>query len=137
MTMRRLLSTLAVLLVGVSLTACASSGSAPAAATGDRVHPAWLTGTWNGESWETAAGTTQGKQDISVTFAPDGTWKSTAGGSGTSWLAGDRVWLEGITGDGTPIKYSFKHRQEGGEEELWGMAQARYGTAAVSVTKAP
>ena len=53
---------------------------------------------------ETAANTTQGKQNLSVTSAPDGTWKSTAGGSGTSWLAADRVWLEGVTGDGTPIK---------------------------------
>jgi hypothetical protein len=24
-----------------------------------------------------------------VTFAPDGTWKTAAGGAGTSWLAGD------------------------------------------------
>ena len=135
MSMRRFLSALAILLAAVSLTACASGGSAPAA-TGDRVHPAWLTGTWHGESWETAAANTQGQRNISVTFAPDGTWKSTAGGHGTSWLAADRVWLEGVTGDGTPIKYSFKHRQKGGEEELWGMAQARYGTAAVSVTKA-
>ena len=136
MTMRRARFAIIVLLTGISLTACATSSSAPPTAMGDRAHPAWLTGTWNGESWETAAGTTQGRRNITLTFAPDGGWKSTVGGSGTSWLEGDSVVLEGITGEGTPIKYSFKHRQKSGEEELWGMAQARYGTAAVSLTKA-
>jgi hypothetical protein len=104
---------------------------------GERSHPAWLTGTWKGEVWQTAAAQTQGRQDISVTFASDGSWKSSAGGSGTSYAAGDRIVVEGVTGDGTPIKYHFKHRQKAGEEELWGVVQARFGTGAVSVTRAP
>ena len=51
----------------------------------ERSHPAWLTGTWKGEAWQTAA----------------------------------------------------KRRQKGGEDELWGMVEARYGSAAVSVTRMP
>ena len=134
MTIRRLLCSVA-LVACVSLTACATGSSdAPA---GARSHPAWLTGTWKGEVWQTGAAQTQGKQDISVTFASDGSWKSSTGGSGTSWGTGDRVVVEGITGDGTPIKYTFKHRQKTGEDELWGVVEARFGTGAVSVTRVP
>ena len=134
MTTRRLLVSL-VLLTCVSLTACATGSSD--VPVSERSHPAWLTGTWKGEAWQTAAVLTQGHQDITVTFASDGSWKSTAGGSGTSWLAGDRLVLAGVTGDGTPIRYTFKRRQKGGEDELWGMVEARYGSAAVSVTRMP
>ena len=131
MTIRGTLTSV-VLLACVSLTACAT-GSSDAPPRGP--HPAWLTGTWKGQAWETGASTTQGVQEISVTFANDGSWKSSAGGSGTSWTTGDRVVVDGVTGDGTPIKYTFKHRQDGGKEELWGVVQARFGTGAVSVTR--
>jgi len=134
MTTRRALLSL-MLLASVSLTACATGGGDVPAA--QRSHPTWLTGTWKGEVWQTGAAQTQGKQDISVTFAGDGSWKSTAGGSGTSWADGDRIVVDGVTGDGTPIKYTFKHRQKSGEQELWGVVQARFGTGAVSVTRVP
>lgn len=135
MTIRSMLCSVVLLLACGSLTACATgSGDVPA---GERSHPAWLTGTWKGEAWQTAAAMTQGKQDITVTFASDGSWKSSVGGSGTSWAAGDRIVVEGVTGDGTPIRYTFKHREKGGEQELWGVVQARFGTGAVSVIRVP
>ena len=82
MTTRRMLVSL-VLLTCVSLTACATGSSD--VPVSERSHPAWLTGTWKGEAWQTAA----------------------------------------------------KRRQKGGEDELWGMVEARYGSAAVSVTRMP
>jgi hypothetical protein len=132
-TRRALLSVM--LLATVSLTACATGAGDVAVA--QRSHPAWLAGTWTGSVWQTSAAQTQGSQNIAVTFANDGAWKSTAGGSGTSWWAGDRLVVDGVTGDGTPIKYTFKHREKGGEQELWGVVQARFGTGAVSVTRMP
>ncbi len=137
MTTRRALLSV-MLLASVSLTACATGGGGDVPAA-QRSHPTWLTGTWKGEVWQTGASLSQGQQPIAVTFASDGSWKSTAGGSGTSWAVGekDKVVVEGVTGDGTPIKYTFKHRQKAGEEELWGTVQARFGTGAVSVTRTP
>jgi len=123
-----------LLLICVSLAACATSRDVPATA---RTHPEWLTGTWKGTAWETGAGKTQGQQTVVVTFSKDGAWKTEAGGSGTSWLVEDRVVLEGNAGDGSPLRYTFKQREQGGEHELWGVVQARFGTAAVTVRRVP
>ena len=41
----------------------------------------------------------------------DGTWKTPAGGSGTSWLAGDLVYIEGKSRDNYAFQFSLKQRQ--------------------------
>lgn len=135
MTMRRAAAPL-VLIACLSLAACASSGTRDVPAA-ERSHPAWLIGTWRGSAWETAAATGQGQQTVVVTFANDGAWKTEAGGSGTSWVVDDRVVLEGRTADGAPIRYTFKQREAGTAHELWGVVQARFGTAAVNVKRMP
>ena len=131
-------SGLSILLLAacLPLAACASkSSSAQPAASVPQTHPAWLTGTWQASGWEVGAGTTQFSRESMVTFAPDGTWKSNAGGSGTSWLEGDRVVVQGRLADGQPIKYTLRQRQRGGGPELWGTVAAGGGDVEVSLKK--
>ena len=69
-----------------------------------------------------------------VTFAPDGTWRTAAGGSGTSWLGGDLVYIEGKTRDNYTFQFSLKPRQNAdGSRELFGVIDARPGTEQVSL----
>lgn len=135
MTWRSVLSIL-ILAVSLPLAACASkSSSAQPAASVPQTHPAWLTGSWLASGWEVGASTTQFSRESMVTFAPDGTWKSNAGGSGTSWLEGDRVVIQGRLADGQPIKYTLRQRQTASGPELWGSVTVREGNAEVSLKK--
>lgn len=76
------------------------------------------------------AGSAERRPDL----RPDGTWKTAAGGSGTSWLAGDLVYIEGKTRDNYTCQFSLKHRQiADGSHELWGVIDARPGTEQVTL----
>jgi type IV secretory pathway TrbL component len=117
----------------VSLAACAGTTAAtsPEARTN---HPAWLTGTWEATGWQSAGSTTQFQRTATVTFAPDGTWQSNAGDSGTSWLTGGTVYVEGQTKDGFKFQYSLKERQVAdGSRELWAAIEARAGATELSL----
>ena len=129
MTLRRVFSAAAVaaLLVG-----CASAPSGPPP---NATHPAWLTGTWQGDAWQVQSAQTQGHVSVQVTFAPDGSWKASTGAFGASWLDGDRVILQGIAADGARIRYAFKQREGSGGHEIWGMVEASFGAAAVSMKR--
>jgi len=104
---RRSLLTFVVIATSLSLAACAGN---PAATSPDARanHPSWLTDPWQATGWQVGGGTTQAQANVVVTFAPDGTWKTAAGGSGTSWLAGDTVYIEGKTRDNYAFQYSLK-----------------------------
>jgi hypothetical protein len=134
MAMRRLLP-LAMFGMVVSLTACAGTGrSTPPVA--QQVHPTWLVGTWQGTAWQVTTSQTQGEVNVTVTFAKGGTWKAMSGASGTSWLVGDWVVLDGVAADGGRIRYTLKERRDaGGDHELWGIAEAAFGAAAVSLKR--
>jgi hypothetical protein len=136
MTWRSVLSVL-ILAMSLPLAACASkSSSTQPAASVPQTHPAWLTGTWQASGWQVGAAQTQFERETMVTFAPDGSWKTTAGGSGTSWLEGDRVLIQGRTADGQPIKYTLRQRQSASGPELWGTVAAREGNVEISLRKA-
>ena len=121
-----------VFAVSLSLAACAGSSPVPPA---QAVHPPWLVGTWQGTAWQVAAGKTQGEADVTLTFAADGTWKASTGASGTSWVAGDRVVLEGVASDGAKIRYTLKERERANGREVWGIVEANFGAAAVSLKR--
>ena len=75
-----------------------------------------------------------------MTFADDGTWKaSTASGmsSGTSWLVGGRVVTDGVAADGAKIPYTLKEREGSDGREMWGMVQATFGPAMLSLKRVP
>jgi len=133
-TWRSVLSVM-ILATSLPLAACASKSSQPAASV-PQTHPAWLTGTWQASGWEVGASKTSRERDATVTFSPDGTWRSSLGGSGTSWLDGDRVVVQGQTGDGQPFKYTLRQRQTSSGPELWGTVAAREGNTEVSLKKA-
>jgi hypothetical protein len=118
-------SLLAFVVITASLSLAASTGTAVPPPE-SQVHPAWLTGTWSATGWQVAGDTAQAQRDTLVTFAPDGTWKTPAGGSGTSWLVGDDVFVKGSTADGYQFQYSLKNRQNAnGSRELYGVVAAR------------
>jgi hypothetical protein len=132
---RRLLLAFVVIAASLSLAACAGNTAAtsPEARTN---HPAWLTGPWQATGWQVAGDTGQAHRDTVVTFASDGTWKTSAGGSGTSWLAGDTVYVEGATADGYKFQLSLKERQNAdGSREMWGVVAARPGASQLSLKK--
>ena len=132
---RRSLLTFVVIAASLSLAACAGNTAAtsPEARTN---HPAWLTGQWQATGWQVAADSVQGQRDTVVTFASDGAWKTAAGGSGTSWLVGDTVYVEGATADGYKFQLSLKERQNAdGSREMWGTVAARPGAAQLSLKK--
>lgn len=121
-----------VVFASLSLAACAVPAPPPAA---EQVHPAWLAGTWQGTAWQVAASKTQGEADVTVTFAADGTWSASTGASGISWLDGDRVVLQGRYPGGDRIRYILKERERSDGHELWGMVEANFGPAAVSLKR--
>lgn len=132
MTRRSLLS-FVVIAASLSLAACAgnAANTSPEARAN---HPAWLTGPWQATGWQVGGDTAQARPSVVVTFAADGTWKTAAGGSGTSWLGGDLVYIEGKTRDNYTFQFSLKHRQiADGSHELWGVIDARPGTEQVTL----
>jgi hypothetical protein len=132
--MRQTPRSLVLVTVCLVLVSCASNAVPPAS---QQVHPAWLVGTWQGTAWQVDASKDQGSADISVTFASDGTWKASTGASGVSWLAGDRVVLQGSYQGGDKVRYMLKQRQRADGHELWGIVEASFGAAAVSLTRRP
>jgi hypothetical protein len=129
---RRSLLAFVVITASLSLAACGTTAPPPES----QVHPAWLTGTWSATGWQVAGDTAQAQRDTLVTFAPDGTWKTPAGGSGTSWLVGDEVFVQGSTADGYKFQYSLRSRQNAdASRELYGVVAARPGAAQVQLKK--
>jgi hypothetical protein len=101
-------------------------------------HPTWLAGTWEGHAWQVGASKWQGDAPVSVTFVPGGAWRaSTPSGtwSGTSALVGDRLVLDGLDPTGAKIRYTLKERQTAGGHELWGMVEADFGAALLSLKR--
>ena len=129
MVMRHALS-ITSLVASLLLTACAS---APVGPPEGATHPAWLTGTWQGSAWQVQSAQTQAHTDLTVTFTADGSWKASTGAAGASWLMGDKVVLMGVAADGARIRYTLKEREHMGGRELWGVVEASYGAAAVSL----
>lgn len=133
---KRSVLTLTILSLALSLTGCASAPPAPPAA--QQVHPDWLTGTWRGSAIQVAT-SQDAAQDVEVwvTFSQGGAWKAMTGASGTSWFANDRVVLEGTSPrQSRPVRYTLKQRVNAdGSHELWGMADADFGAAAVNLKK--
>jgi len=128
-----------LLAVSLSLTACAGR-TTPAVSEQPPSHPAWLAGTWEGDAFQVSASKDQGDAHIVITFASDGSWKATSPTgtwSGTSSLVGDRLVLEGVAPDGGKIRYTLKERNGTGGRELWGMAQATFGAAMLSLQRVP
>jgi hypothetical protein len=135
MTTRSVLS-IALVLLALSLAACASSSQMPPAA--QQVHPDWLTGTWRGPAVQVATANEPAKEvEVWVTFSPGGSWKAMTGATGSSWFANDRVMLEGTSPrQSRAVRYTLKQRAHAdGSHELWGIADADFGAAAVSLKK--
>ena len=123
------------LAVSLALAACAGRSEPPPS---QQVHPAWLVGDWQGSGYQVDASKTQGEGQITMTFASGGAWKATTAAgtsSGASWLLGDRVVLDGVTPDGAHIRYTLKERDGAGGREMWGMVQASFGAALVSLKR--
>jgi len=123
--------------VSLSLAACAGR-TAPAVSEQLPTHPAWLAGTWEGDAFQVSASKDQGDAHVTITFASDGSWKAsspTGMWSGTSSLVGDRLVLEGAAPDGGKIRYTLKERANAGGHELWGMVQATFGAAMISLQR--
>ena len=137
MAMRTTLS-LVVFALCLSLAACAGS-TAPSAMQPQPTHPAWLAGTWEGDAWQVAATeAAQGDVRVIVTFASDGAWKASMPSgtwSGTSSMVGDRLVLQGTDPSGGKIRYTLKDRVSGSGHELWGMVEASFGAAVLSLQR--
>ena len=130
--------TIVILSLALSLGACASSREIPPAA--EQVHPAWLVGTWRGSAVQVAAAKDAAQElEVWVTFADGGAWKAMTGATGISWYANDRVMLEGTSPRNRgAVRYTLKERKNAdGSHELWGIADADFGAAAVSLKKSP
>lgn len=120
----------------LALAACATARDVPPAA--EQVHPAWLVGTWQGTAVQVVASKDAAQElDVWLTFTPDGAWKAMTGASGISWFASDRVMLEGTSPNRSGrVRYTLKERKGAdGAHELWGIADADFGAAAVSLKK--
>jgi hypothetical protein len=122
-----------VIVVGLAFAACASS-SQPSAST-PQSHPAWLVGEWAASGWEVGASRTGFQRDTTVTIAADGTWKAGTGGSGTSWVDGKNVVLEGVSAEGTQLKYTLRQRQGRDAPEMWGTVFAAGTNVEVTLKK--
>ena len=134
----RVVLSIAIFLLALALTACASAPPMPPAA--QQVHPAWLVGTWRGSAVQVAASKDAAQEvEVWLTFGDGGAWKAMTGASGTSWYANDRVMLEGTSPRNTgTVRYTLKERKNAdGSHELWGIADADFGAAAVSLKKSP
>ncbi len=58
------------------------------------------------------------------------------GASGTSWLVGHLVVLDGVSANGGWIRYTLKERRNAdGTHELGGIAEASFGAAAASLKR--
>jgi hypothetical protein len=125
---------LLILAMSLPLAACASSSQS---ASRERNHPGWLVGSWRAIGWQVGAGDSQVQRDVTVTFAHDGTWKASGGGSGTSWEEVDQVIFAGVTPNGESFKSVLKPRQATDGTELSEVANARAGTMALSLKKLP
>jgi len=136
MTIRRMVS-VAICSTTLALAACAGpSQTVPPAA--EQVHPAWLTGTWQGTAFQVATSNNPGGEiAVTLTFADGGAWTAMSGASGTSWLVGNRVMLDGTSPNNAGrVRYTLKERKDpDGAHELWGIADASFGAAAVSLKK--
>ena len=132
----RAVLTIAIFSLALSLAACASSPPMPP--TGQQVHPDWLTGRWEGNAVQVAA-SKDAAQEVPVwlEFSQGGAWKAMTGATGSSWLANDRVMLEGTSPRSSGrVRYTLKERKNAdGSHELWGVADADFGAAAVSLKK--
>jgi hypothetical protein len=134
----RSVRTVALVVLALSLAACASSSSREIPPAAQQVHPDWLTGTWRGSAVQVATANERAKEmEVWITFTQDGAWKAMTGASGTSWFADDRVQLEGTSPrQSRPVRYTLKQRSNAdGSRELWGVADADFGAAAVSLRK--
>jgi hypothetical protein len=128
--------TIAICSLALLLAACASSREIPPAA--EQVHPDWLVGTWEGTAVQVAASKDAAREvDVWLTFSQGGAWKAMTGASGISWYARDRVMLAGTSPRMSgSVRYTLKERKNAdGSHELWGVADADFGAAAVSLKK--
>jgi hypothetical protein len=123
---------LVVVVVSLSLAACAGS-TAPTPEAQRGPSPSWLVGTWEAAGWQVGSDTTQGQRNVTVTFASDGTWKSSLGDSGTAWTAGDQVVMDGVTNDGYKFRFNLNQRQGPAGREMWGVVLARSGAMQVGM----
>jgi hypothetical protein len=136
MAMRRRLS-LAIFSMVLPFAACATGPARYTPPAAEQVHPAWLTGTWQGTAYQVVA-TRDAAQEVAVTvtFAEGGAWKAMNGASGASWLTDDWVVLDGAFSGGSRIRYTLKERRNAdGSHELWGVGEASFGAASVSLKK--
>lgn len=136
MAMRRLFS-LAIFSMVLPLAACATGPARYTPPAAEQVHPPWLTGTWQGTAYQVIATRDAAQEvDVTVTFAEGGAWKAMNGASGASWLTGNWVVLDGAFSGGSRIRYTLKERQSpDGTHELWGVGEATFGAASVSLKK--
>jgi len=136
MATRRLFS-LAILSMVLPLAACATGPARYTPPAAEQVHPAWLTGTWEGTAYQVVASKDAANEvDVTVTFAEGGAWKAMNGASGASWLTGNWVVLDGAFAGGNRIRYTLKERRSAdGTHELWGVGEATFGAASVSLKK--
>ena len=133
----RLLS-LAIFSMVLPLAACATGPARYTPPVAEQVHPPWLTGTWEGMAIQVIATRDSAHEvAVTVTFEPGGAWKAMNGASGASWLINnDWVVLDGAFAGGTRIRYTLKERQNAdGSHELWGVGEATFGGASVSLKK--
>jgi len=130
---------IAVLACCVLLAACAERIS-PGEVQAEGTHPPWLAGNWKGTAYQVPSSKYDRHAEVSITFAPDGAWKAiTPAGlsSGSSWVVRDRLLLDGVTPDGAHIRYTLMERRESTGLELWGMVEASFGSAMLSLTRVP
>lgn len=136
MATRRLLS-LAIFSMVLPLAACATGPARYTPPAAEQVHPAWPTGTWQGTAYQVIASRDAAQEvAVTVTFAEGGAWKAQNGASGASWLTGDWVVLDGAFSGGSKIRYTLKERRNtDGTHELWGVGEATFRAASVSLKK--
>jgi hypothetical protein len=94
-------------------------------------------GTWEGNAVQVAASKDAQELPVTLTFSQGGAWKAMTGATGTSWFANNRVMLEGTSPRNSGrVRYTLKERKNAdGSHELWGVADADFGAAAVSLKK--
>ena len=130
---------IAVLALCLSLAACAERIN-PAELKAEGTHPAWLAGNWQGTAYQVSSSKDERQAEVSITFSPDGAWRAiTPAGisSGSSWLVRDRLLLDGASPDGAHIRYTLMERPKSSGHELWGMVEASFGSAMLSLTRVP
>jgi len=128
-----------VLVLCLSLAACAERIT-PAELKAEGTHPAWLAGNWQGTAYQVTSSKDERQAEVSITFARDGAWRATtpAGtSSGASWIVRDRLLLDGVSLNGGHIRYTLMERSKSSGRELWGMVEASFGSAMLSLTRVP